>query len=134
MPYTVIVFETRKPDMPIEDFIKHYDNTHVPLVKECVGDAFPASHARYYLKRNSAARNGDISAIPPPLIFYGTPEEIDFDCVVIMVFDDFNAFVQFQEAYEKSPRKAEMDADEELFIIKSKLKAFATEDPHVTFR
>jgi hypothetical protein len=134
MPYSVLVFETRKPGMSIDAYINHYDNIHIPLVKECTGDAFPQSHTRYYLKRQPLPEGASTDTIPTPLIFYGKPEDVDYDCVVIMTFEDVAAFARFQQAYEQSPRKAEMDADEELFILKSEMKAIAIEDAHVTLR
>ena len=128
MPYTVIVHETRHPSLTPTEFADHYDNVHIPLLKEVVGEAFPVSHHRYYFKR--AGEGGEAT----PLVFYGTTEDFDYDAVVLMIFEDIEHFIGFKDAYEKSPRKAEIDAEEDTFIIKSKMKAVASEDAHVTLR
>jgi hypothetical protein len=125
MPYTIIAYERRQPSLTPAEFAHHYDNVHIPLLKEIVGDAFPISHHRYYLRR----AEGDA-----PLVFYGTPEDFPYDAVVLMVFEDIEHFVRFKEAYEESPRKKEIDEEEGGFIIKSELKVVACEDAHVTMR
>jgi len=125
MPYTVIVHETRHPTLTPTQFAHHYDTIHIPLLRDIVGDAFPVSHQRYYFKRAGETT---------PLVFYGTAEDFNFDAVVVMVFEDVEHFVRFKDAYEGSPRKAEIDAEEDTFIVKSEIKAVASEDAHVTLR
>jgi hypothetical protein len=136
MPYTVIVYETRNPSLTPAEFANHYDNVHIPLLKEVVGQAFPVSHHRYYFKRveGGGETTGTESGTAPPLVFYGTAEDFTYDAVVLMVFEDIEHFIRFKDAYDQSPRKAEIDAEEDTFIIKSRLKAVASEDAHVTLR
>ena len=133
MPYTVIVHETRNPSLTPAQFADHYDNVHIPLLKEVVGQAFPVSHHRYYFKR-AEGKAGTESGTAPPLVFYGTPEDFTHDAVVLMVFENIEHFIRFKDAYEQSPRKAEIDKEEGSFIVKSELKVVACEDAHVTMR
>jgi hypothetical protein len=132
MPYTVVCYEYRKPGMPLEDFKNFYENEHVPLLKEILGKAFPTKHTRYYVKHNTPEDAKDPSDVGPPLVFYGKPEDIRYDCIVVLEFDDVPAFIAFKQAYEDSPRKQEMDENEAGFILKSELQAVATEDACVT--
>jgi len=131
MPYTVFTFQYRQPSLSPEAYADHYENVHLPLVQAVTGDAFPKKHTRYYIKRGPASSD-DTNAVGAPLVFYGQPEDIGFDCVAIMEFEDLPAFIRFKDAYEKSPRKQEMDDDEAKFLVKSKLQAFAVEDARIT--
>lgn len=132
MPYTVIVHETRNPSLTPAEFADHYDNVHIPLLKEVVGQKFPVSHHRYYFKR--ADGGGETAGTAPPLVFYGMVADFAYDAVVLMIFEDIEHFIRFKDAYEQSPRKAEIDAEENTFIIKSEMKAVASEDARVTMR
>ncbi|KAF1998210.1 hypothetical protein P154DRAFT_536626 [Amniculicola lignicola CBS 123094] len=134
MPYTVVAFETRKLGMTPEAYEDHKENIHMPLVKSIVGDAFPLSHSRYYLKRNSGAAEVEKGTEALPFVLYGTAEDFNYDCMIVMVFEDFSHFIRFKEAFDNTPRKAELEEDMEKFIIQSKLKAVVTEDARVTPR
>jgi hypothetical protein len=58
MPFTIAAFVTRKPELSPTDFQAAYDNTHLPLLKETVGDAYPESVTRYYVKRAKSDPEG----------------------------------------------------------------------------
>ncbi|PSN58941.1 hypothetical protein BS50DRAFT_580341 [Corynespora cassiicola Philippines] len=132
MGYTIFAIQTRKSELTPNQFMDYYDNVHIPILKECVGDAFPKKHSRYFVSRQPAEEGKEDKHVP--VVFYCKPEEITYDVIAIMEFEDFEAFLRFHEAYDKNPRKAEMDADQASFVDFSKLKAVATEDPHVTER
>ena len=124
MPFTIVSFEARKPELTPTEFQTYYDNTHVPIIKEAVGSSFPTSHARYYLKR-----------LPDglmPLIFVGSAESVDFDAIVIMTFEDEQQITEFQTKYSQPDIAAKIGASAEKFIISSKLMVVGLESPHIT--
>ncbi|XPS70833.1 hypothetical protein M3J09_003034 [Ascochyta lentis] len=55
MTYTVFMFVTRKPGMTLEAFVDHYENKHIPLILEVLGDQAPVRHTRHYVKRKPVA-------------------------------------------------------------------------------
>lgn len=44
MAYTILIFAYRKPGTTPEQFRMHYENNHMPLVREIGGEHFPNSH------------------------------------------------------------------------------------------
>ena len=125
------MFVARKPGTSLEAFKDHYENKHVPLVLEVLGDACPVRHTRYYLKRAGPADGADV---PPPLIFFGNPEFIDYDCITMVEFEDEAHFQRFNEVFATSPRRAEVEADQSVFADGSKFRVLAVESPKVTAR
>jgi hypothetical protein len=125
MPYIIVSFETRKPDLTPADFEAYYDNTHVPIIKEAVGPAFPKSHARYYLQRQPASTL--------PLVFLGSVDSVDYDAIVVMTFDSEQHFLDFQSTYAQPDVAARIGASAEKFIVALKLTVVALGEPHVTF-
>lgn len=132
MAVTVFMFVPRKPGMSIEAFKDHYENKHVPLVLRALGDAQPVSHTRYYCQRNPAAQ-GD-AEVPPPLLYMGDVNTIDYDCITIVELEDDAHFKRFNEAFETSPLKKEIEADQKVFADESKFKVLAVESPKVSRR
>ncbi|KAJ4382822.1 hypothetical protein N0V86_002046 [Didymella sp. IMI 355093] len=130
MGYTVFMFVTRKPGMSLEAFVDHYENKHVPLVLEVLGDVAPVRHTRYYLKRNSAGAEG--SDIPPPLVFFGDAATIDYDCITTVELRDEAHFQAFNEKFANSPRRKEIDEDQDVFADGSKFRVLAVESPKIT--
>jgi hypothetical protein len=126
MVFVIFAFETRKPGWTPEQFADHYDNVHVPLIKECVGTDFPLSHVRYYPKRISEAPDFT------PLVFVGTPDDVKFDCITIMTFQDDEHAARFQKKYADPEIHARLEADETKYIAEGGLRVFVTESPHVT--
>ncbi|KAL9111038.1 MAG: hypothetical protein Q9227_004471 [Pyrenula ochraceoflavens] len=131
MPYTIISFETRKPELSPAEFEDYYDKTHVPVIQEAVGSFFPKSHARYYLKRQSddpKSVNGTL-----PLVFIGSVEDVDYDAIVIMTFENEQYFLDFQTKYAQPEIAAKIGASADKFILQSKLRVVGVGDPHTTF-
>lgn len=126
------MFVPRKPGTTPEAFKQHYENKHVPLVLKALGDAKPLRHTRYYLQRNPAAQ-GDAD-VAPPLLFVGDPSTIDYDCITTIEFEDEAHFMRFNEAFQNSPMKKEIEEDEAVFADQSKFKIVAVEKPFVTKR
>ncbi|KAF2831815.1 hypothetical protein CC86DRAFT_143875 [Ophiobolus disseminans] len=121
MTYTVFFLTSRAPSVTIEQFKDHYENTHIPLVFECLKDVLPLSHTRYYLKRNDAAQGA------PPLVLMGDASLVDYDCLTIIEYRDEEHFSQFNQAYMTSPRKSELEADQQAFSDAEKFRVIAVE-------
>jgi hypothetical protein len=128
MPYLLIAYETRKPELTTTEFADYYDNIHVPLIKKMTGPLFPLSHARHYLQRQSG---------PPeylPAIFFGELSDFDYDAVVIMTFESEEAMMNFQKRYMEPEVLKTLQDSESKFIISSKLRVVGAMAPHVTTR
>lgn len=130
MTYTVFMFITRKPGMSPEAFIDHYENKHLPLVREVFGDQAPVRHTRHYVKRAPAGPEGD--GFPPPLVFAGDAATIDYDCIVKVELRDEAHYQAFNEIVANNPRKKETDEDLAAFVDRSKVRVVAVESPRIT--
>jgi hypothetical protein len=124
--FIIAAFETRKDGYTPDQFADHYDDIHIPLLKSLVGDAFPSTHSRYYTKRVSDAPDFI------PLIFAGSLEDVAFDVISIMTFEDDAHAMRFQAKYGEPEIYARMKADEDVYIKEKSLKVFGLHDPHVT--
>ncbi|PSN65034.1 hypothetical protein BS50DRAFT_575141 [Corynespora cassiicola Philippines] len=130
MPYTIVSFETRKPDLTPAEFEDYYDNVHVRVIQEAMGPSFPKSHARYYLKRQPDDPKNANSTIP--LVFIGSVEDVDYDAIVIMTFESEQHLLDFQTKYGEPDIAAKIGASADKFIIQSKLRVMGLKDPHIT--
>jgi hypothetical protein len=123
MPYTIVSFEIRKPELTPTKFQDYYDNIHVNIIKEAVGSSFPKSHARYYLKRQADAS---------PLVLIGSAEKVDYDAIVIMTFESEQQLNDFQNKYGQPDIAAKIGNSADKFIISSRLTVLGLESPHIT--
>jgi hypothetical protein len=130
MTFTVFMFIARKPGMTLEAFVDHYENKHVPLVLDVLGDAAPIRHARHYLKRVPAGMDG--AGVPPPLVLIGDAATVDYDCITTVELRDEAHFQAFNEKFANSPRRKELDADQEAFADGAKFRVVAVESPRIT--
>ena len=124
------MFVARKPGMSLDAFIDHYENKHIPLVFEILGDQVPVRHTRHYVKRNSAGAEGN--DVPPPLVFFGDAAAIDYDCITTVELRDEAHFQAFNEKVVNSPRKKDFDEDQAAFVDGSKFRIVAVESPRIT--
>lgn len=129
MGYTVFMFVTRKQGMSLEDFVDHYENKHVPLVLEVLGDQAPVRHTRHYLKRHPIDQGTEV---PPPLVFFGDAATIDFDCISIVELRDEAHFQAFNERFANSPRRKDITEDQLAFTDRAKHRVVAVESPKIT--
>ena len=123
-PYLVAAFETRKPGTSVADFIKYYDNTHVPIIKKAMGPSFPLTHARYYLKRQPGSDT--------PVIFGGTVADFDYDVITVMTFEDEAHLNDFNTKYQDPAIGGVIMASADKFIVSSILRIVGLEPPHIT--
>lgn len=128
----MFIFVPRKPGVPFEAFKDHYENKHIPVVLKSLGDSNdvkPISHTRYFTQRNPAAQ-GD-AEVPPPLLYFGDPSTVDYDCITVVELEDEAHFKRFYETIDKSPLKKEIGEDQDSFADSSKFKILAVESPRV---
>ncbi|KAH6638118.1 hypothetical protein C7974DRAFT_154673 [Boeremia exigua] len=121
MGYVVLMFVTRKPGMSFEAFVDHYENKHIPLVLEIIGDDAPVRHTRHYVRSNPGSAEGSDVHSPPATT--------DFDCLTTVEFRDE---AHFHRVFANSRRKQELEDDQAAFSDKTKFRAVAVEDPKVT--
>ncbi|KAJ4359336.1 hypothetical protein N0V95_002260 [Ascochyta clinopodiicola] len=131
MTYTIFMFVARKPGMTLEAFVDHYENKHVPLVLEVLGDQAPVRHIRHYVKRNPAAA-AEGTDVPPPLVLFGDAATIDYDCITTVELRDEAHFQAFNEKFANSPRKKDIEEDQAAFADGAKFRVVAVESPKIT--
>jgi hypothetical protein len=144
MPFIVAAFVTRKPEVSIclpiffckrshganihqispADFQTAYDTTHLPLLKEAVGDAYPDSVTRYYVKRAKSDPEG-----LKPLSFSGSEETFGYDLVSYLSFADEAAAQKFQQKYGEAQEK--IAGNVASFAQLDKFRVIAFQDPIV---
>lgn len=96
----MIAILRRKPGMSFEDFKKHYETSHVPLVSGFMGD-----HLKAYVRNYADGPN------PFPV---GTPNS--WDCVTEFHFADMDGLQAAFEAVERSENAPLVRADEKRFL------------------
>ena len=69
MPFTIAAFVTRKPELSPSAFQTAYEESHLPVLKEAVGSAYPQTITRHYVKRAKSDPEG-----LKPLSFTGSEE------------------------------------------------------------
>ncbi|KAI1190711.1 EthD domain-containing protein [Nemania serpens] len=136
MPYSILLFASRKPGVSPEKFKSHYDGTHVPLVRELTGAYFPLSHTRRYLHRseNQADGNTARNLSTPATVIIGTQEDFDYDAIAELTFEDEAAFQTFYGIVQQPENAAKIAADEENFLDRSRLTAVVVGDTSETRR
>ena len=128
MSVRVLIYAYRKPGVSLEDFKKHYEE-HVNLIKKLVGDEFPLSHKRHYIARNviSSSDEGKYIAVTernattPALVFAGHQSDFDFDAYAELTFASQEALQVFTAKVQAPEAAAQLAADEEKFLDRSKL-------------
>ncbi|KAI0116375.1 EthD domain-containing protein [Nemania sp. FL0031] len=136
MPYTGLVFASRKPGTTPEQFKTHYENSHIPLLRGIAGAAFPLSHTRRYLHRSdiksvaNTVRNPD----SPATVILGKQDDFDYDVVAELTFEDEAAFKTYFGLMRQPENAAKITADEDKFLDKTELRAVILGDTIVTRR
>ncbi|KAJ5673844.1 hypothetical protein N7462_009283 [Penicillium macrosclerotiorum] len=124
MSLKAFIYAYRKPGISPEDFKRHYE-AHIDLVKRISEDDFPLSHKRSYLSRKTVetAPEGATSrnAITPASIVVGQQSDFDFDAYAELTFTDQAHFQAFGAKVYAPEAAAQIAADEEQFLDRSKL-------------
>lgn len=123
MVYSVLIFAYRKPGTTPEQFKAHYENSHVPLVRKLAGAHFPLAHTRRYIHRSQgqAESSTERNATTPASVLIGSQADFDYDAFAELVFKDETAFQTFMGVMQKPENAAEVAADEEQFLDRSKM-------------
>ncbi|KUL85273.1 hypothetical protein ZTR_07977 [Talaromyces verruculosus] len=127
MSVRVLIYAYRKPSLSLEDFKKHYEE-HVNLIKRLTGDDFPLSHKRYYIARTlvSSEDSKNITGTErnpttPAIVFAGQQSDFDFDAYAELTFASQEALQIFTAKVQAPDAAAQVSADEEKFLDRSKL-------------
>jgi hypothetical protein len=117
-PFTVLVFGTMAPHLTLTQYKNHYDNIHVPLVRNLTGENFPPLHTRYYVGGTPAFVNA--SAV------------VDWDSMAVMSFRDQAQAVGFMGVLGREDVKEIVSRDEEEFMGKEPRTVIVGVDVAVT--
>jgi uncharacterized protein (TIGR02118 family) len=129
MTYRVLILVYRKPGMTPEDFKNHYENVHVPLVRDIAGPHFPLSHKRRYIQRTELP-----DGTYPAILLSGSQEDFRFDAVAELTYKDeaaSRASFARMNTTEAAKRIAE---DCAMFMDQSKTPLVMLEDSVETYR
>lgn len=102
MLFTVLIFGFRRPDLTVQEYRDHYDNTHIPLAKSIAGAAWPLSHTRHY-----SGLNETLEAVSAP---------VDWDSLAVLTFKDETHAGTFQYLLGQEAAAEKIHADEEEFM------------------
>ncbi|KAI0405557.1 EthD domain-containing protein [Xylaria palmicola] len=131
MPYTMLVFLSRKPGTTPEQFRDYYANSHMPMFRELVGPAhFPQLHVQHYIQRTASAGDGENDGgntprnpTTPAAVMRGAQADFDFDVVVTLTYADEAAFRANLAISQRPEVEAKIIADEERFLDRSQTRA-----------
>jgi len=124
MPFTIVVFVTRKPGISPAAFKNHWEHKHIPLLKSLSGPLFPVSHTRHYIARDE---NGDET---PARVLVGEPDDFTYDGFAVVEFEDEAACKKFVPVMSSQ----EVEDDEEKFTDRAKLKCVCLGEVNVARR
>lgn len=85
--FQLLMIGRRRQDITPEQYRDHYENVHIPLMKNLTGDTFPVSHVRHYVKRTEDP-NGSADLPFPADVLMGTQADFEFDAVAILTWRD----------------------------------------------
>ncbi|OTA92589.1 hypothetical protein M434DRAFT_396357 [Hypoxylon sp. CO27-5] len=122
MTFSILFLASRKAGTTPEVFKAHYENTHIPLLKQVAGASFPQSHTRHYIHRAEGQAH----------VLLGTQGDFDYDVVVELTFADQEAFKAYTAATHSGENGAKISADEDSFLDRSKSRAVILGSTEVT--
>ncbi|OTB16526.1 hypothetical protein K445DRAFT_21482 [Daldinia sp. EC12] len=136
MTYSIVIVAYRKPGTTPEQFKAHYENSHIPLVRELAGQHFPLSHTRHYIHRSegTAADRTDRNPTTPATVLMGSQADFDYDAYSELIFEDFASFQTFCSVVQQPENAAKIAADEEKFLDRTKILIASLGDTNVTSR
>ncbi|ROT38219.1 hypothetical protein SODALDRAFT_312785 [Sodiomyces alkalinus F11] len=113
MVFSSMIFAARRAGITHEEFKKRYEQ-HMRMVEEICGDAMPLSHTRWYLKHEGADDK--------PVLLAGKADEMRYDAIVQLVFEDEAAYRRFYSALLTEEANARIEADEAGFWDREKMQ------------
>ncbi|KAF2445039.1 hypothetical protein P171DRAFT_431807 [Karstenula rhodostoma CBS 690.94] len=134
MTYSVILHVPRRPSVSSEEFKHHWENIHIPLVKELVGYEFPLSYTRHYIERPFAtppvdpALDGSGAAVEESQSFG------DVDGVAVLTFANREHYDKFSTKLVEAKRNSVYKQDLSGFVDVAALKALFAGETKATGR
>jgi hypothetical protein len=110
-----VVLLKRKSGLSREQFINHYENNHVPLVRVLLPSI--GKYVRNYLSESSVSagrQEGATGSVPSPY----------FDVITEIWFDDQPAYDRFLAALNDKSVSQRLQEDEERFLDRSIVQTF----------
>lgn len=126
MTYQILMLVYRKPTISPEQFRKHYETVHIPLVHEIAGPLFPLTHTRKYISREKEIGKGNPEYIAH--VMAGEQADFAFDAIVEMTFQDQAAFYEFGGCLAQPTVAKQIRDDCEEFMDVSKAPAVILSD------
>ncbi|KAK0391968.1 hypothetical protein NLU13_1466 [Sarocladium strictum] len=90
--FQALMLGRRLQTLTPEQYRDHYENVHIPLMKNLTGDAFPLSHVRHYISRSEDPNAEDGLTWPANLFMGGDQADFDFDAVAVLTWRDREHF------------------------------------------
>ena len=117
-------------------FIKHYEKSHLSVLHAVAGPFFPVSHTRRYINRlDGPARIAlPANADAPATMFQGKQEDVDYDYIANLDFEDEAHFQRFIGEVTKLENAKKVAADEAEFLESSRLIGMLQQEVKVSTR
>lgn len=106
----LLMFGRRKQDLTPEQYRDHYENIHIPFMRNLTGETFPLTHTRHYIQRDGAP--DFLAALMGP---GGNQSDFDFDAVAVLTYRDRAHFEANWAFFEDEETRRLIAADEVLF-------------------
>lgn len=113
MAYRILLFMKRKPGMSMEDFKDYYENHHVPLCAP-------------YMKGIDGYRRNYL--VPQPHAESGTCEELPYDVITEMFFEDEETYKATVEYLATTVMADEIVEDESKFFHRPTMRMATVEE------
>lgn len=111
--FKTLTFNTRKPGMSMEEYIKRYEEGHAPLAAKYLANAVFYSR-RYVTPQTNPTRGGET--------------EIDFDSVTELWFNSREDYEAAMAYLSRPDIRAIFSADEEALFDRDKIRLVAVEE------
>jgi uncharacterized protein (TIGR02118 family) len=111
-----IVLLKRRADLSVEQFIDHYENRHVPLVREVLPTI--GKYVRNYLDTVSVSAGRQDGSAPLPY----------FDVITELWFDGDGAYQDFVNALSDPEISRRLQEDEERFLDRSIVQTYSVQE------
>lgn len=122
MPYAFVQLISRKEGTTLPVFKDHMENKFAPLMKRLTGPLFPLTWVRRYIAWEGTDEQRKEGHLGLPALLIGRHEEIGWDCISEMTFQDELHFQQyFALVNEEGPAEQLLAAEREFSDI-NKLK------------